>query len=352
VPRGGRCYGYKILACSGVGLGMKCKIIVLLLLTGLSAVANADTSDYIWNEQFSKKVAEAEAGKTRSQYDIGNMYLKGQGTGINEQKAFSWFNKAAASGHVKSQFKVGLMLLNGTGVKRDYAKAEKWLRKAAKQNYAPGQYHYAIMYRDGKFLAKNYNKSLFWLKRAKDNGYWKAQNEYDRISALVQQTNRNKVVQPRPKKVVVARKQVNVRSDLRQLLLSGQWLERGKPAKYLPSALTECKTRPDGLLCTSKKEIKGKRGNTQFTYRIVIRIRNISEDGEFSATYQNEVLSVVPGEPIIIPGEDGEPDVTRPSPLIDKGLQRTVHSLECELDNAKQITCVKDQSRTIKLTRQ
>jgi len=328
---------------------MMSKIVTFILLA-LSVTAYADTSDYIWNEQFSKKIAEAEAGKTRSQYDIGNMYLKGQGTGIDELKAFNWFNKAAASGHVKSQFKVGLMLLNGTGVKKDYSKAEKWLRKAANKKYAPAQYYLAGMYRDGKFVTRNYDKSLFWLKRAKESGFWKAANEYDKVIALAQRNSGRKPANSQPKPAATV-KQATANTDLRELILNGQWLERGKPAKYLPSAVTQCKKKPDGMFCTSKQDLKGKRGNTQFTYRIVVRIKNIAEAGEFSATYRNDVLSVIPGKPIVIPGDDGEPDVTRPSPLIEKGLQRTVHSLECQLDNAKQITCVKDLARTIKLTR-
>jgi len=329
---------------------MNIKIGLFLISIMLSAVVNADTSDYVWNERFSKKIAEAEAGKTRSQYDIGNMYLKGQGTGIDEAKAFNWFNKAATSGHVKSQFKVGLMLLEGTGVKKNYAKAENWLRKSANKKYAPAQYYLAGMYRDGKYLTKNYDKSLFWYKKAKQNGFWKAANEYDKVIALAQRSSGRKPVQTRPKPATV-KKQTRVSADLRDLLLRGQWLERGKPAKYLPSALTQCKKKPDGIFCRSKQDLKGKRGNTLFTYRIVVRIRNIAEAGEFSATYRNDVLSVTPGKPIVIPGDDGEPDTTRPSPLIDKGLQKTVHSLECQLDNAKQISCVKDLSRTVKFTR-
>lgn len=328
---------------------MKCKIVFLLML--FSSLVSADTSDYIWNEQFSKKIAEAEAGKVRSQYDVGNMYLKGQGTVINEAKAFKWFSTAAKSGHTKSQFKMGLMLLKGMGVKKNYKKAESWLRKAAKKDYAPAQYYLASMYRDGKYLGKSYDKSLFWLKKAKANGFWKAATEYDKIIALVQRsgaiTTPLRVTKPR----VTSKPIVKSNNDLTNLLLNGQWFERGKPAKYLPSSLTRCKKSGSGIQCVSIKDRKGKRGNTEFTYRVITSINNIIEAGEFSATYRNKVLSVKPGKPIIIPGEDGEPDITRPSPLIETGLQRTVHTLECQLETATQIRCVKDQTQNIVFNR-
>ncbi|MCK4744334.1 MAG: sel1 repeat family protein [Sulfuriflexus sp.] len=334
---------------------------VFFLFMILPVLAFADTSDYVWNEQFIKKSAEAAAGKPRSQYDVGNMYLKGQGTGIDESKAFEWIKKAAASGYLKAQFKVGFMYLKGLGTKKSYSEAEKWLRKAANKNYAPAQYYLAGMYRDGQHVSKNYDKSLSWLKKAKANGFWKAAHEYGKLIALTQRGVAKKI---KPKQVAVKRVEPKSRavvnkptvvatadSNLRGLLLRSKWLERGKPAKYLPSEITQCKNKNDGLYCVSKKDLKGKRGNTTFTYRIIINIKHISETGEFSASYRNNILSSVQGKPVVIPGDDGEADITRPSPIIKTGLQRTVHSLECQLDNLKQISCVKDLGRSIKLTR-
>jgi len=334
----------------------------LLLLIMLPAFVFADTSDYVWNEQFSKKTLEAQAGKPRSQYDLGNMYLKGQGTGIDEKKAFQWISKAADSGYLKAQFKTGFMYLKGLGTKKNHTKAESWLRKAANKNYAPAQYYLAGMYRDGQSVGKNYDKALFWLKKAQANGFWKAANEYDKVIALTQRgasrpaAKKSKPQQAKraePKKRASTAKRVAAAkdNDLRSLLLRGQWLERGKPAKYLPSALTQCKRKNNGLYCTSKKDLKGKRGNTTFVYRIISNINNISEAGEFSASYRNNILSSVQGKPVVIPGDDDEPDVTRPSPVVNVGLQKTVHSLECQVDNVKQISCVKDITRKIKLTR-
>lgn len=333
---------------------MNSKITFLIASIFLVNIAVADTSDYIWNEQFSKRIVEAKAGKTRSQYDVGNMYLKGQGTHVNEAKAFKWFMKAAKNKHTKSQFKIGFMLLNGTGTKRNYTQAEKWLRKAANKNNAPAQYYLAGMYRDGRSLDKDYDRSLFWLKKAKENGFWKAANEYDKMVVLARESNANRARAAKLGPQVVQKPRPRVTSsDLRDILLQGKWFERGKPARYLPSALVACKKNKNGLACASRQDLNGSRGNTTFKYRIAAILKNISQAGDFTVTYRNTIKSVVQGRPQIILGDDDDEESTIivPSPTVKTGLQRTVHNLDCHLVNPKQINCVRDRGRPVKLTR-
>jgi len=350
---------------------MNKSIILLILMLPVSVLA--DTSDYIWNEQFTQKLIKAEAGNARAQYDVGNMYLKGQGTVTDRRKAHEWISKAANSGYQKAEFKLGLMFLEGMGTDTNFAKAEKWLRKSAKKGYAPAQYYLGGMYRDGKHVRKNYNKALSWLKKAQDGGFWKAKREIEYVTALAGQGNgrqatvetpkpRAQTPKPKPrvrepvrqaKRTAPAprRQPVSGKNDLRSLLMNGKWLERGRPAKYLPSDAMKCKNKGRGIYCVSNKNLKGKRGNTVFEYQIIVNINNITESGEFSASYRNNVLSVIPGKPIVIPGEDGEPDTTRPSPIIKSGLQRTIHTLECDLNTPKKISCVKDRTVNIKISR-
>jgi len=346
---------------------MNKSILMFLLLVPVSVFA--DTSDYIWNEQFNKKIIKAEAGNARAQYDVGNMYLKGQGTVTDRRKALEWIGKSAQSGYRKAEFKLGLMYLRGMGTSEDSAKAEKWLRIAADKGYGPAQFYLAEMYRDGKYVTRNYNKALSWLKKADAGGYWKAKKEIEYVTVLARQGGsrsapvakaKPKPQQPKVKKekpqrqakrAPERRQRATEKADLRSLIMNGKWLERGRPAKYLPSDVMNCKKKASGIYCVSKKVLNGKRGNTTFKYEVIVNIVNISESGEFSAAYRNNVLSVVPGKPIVIPGEDGEPDTTRPSPIIKTGLQRTVHTLECDLDTTKKISCVKDHSVDIKLSR-
>lgn len=47
--------------------------------------------------------------------------------------AMAAFQKAAETGHANAQFNLGLMYLNGEGVPVNYAQARNWLSKSAEQ---------------------------------------------------------------------------------------------------------------------------------------------------------------------------------------------------------------------------
>ncbi|MDX1697559.1 MAG: tetratricopeptide repeat protein, partial [Thiohalobacterales bacterium] len=59
--------------------------------------------------RFDKTAVAAAGGDSESQYELGNMYLKGIGTNINPTKAISAFEQAARHGHIKATYKLGLM---------------------------------------------------------------------------------------------------------------------------------------------------------------------------------------------------------------------------------------------------
>jgi TPR repeat protein len=46
-----------------------------------------------------------------------------------------WFREAAERGHSQAQYNLGNMYLKGQGVKADREAAEKWFRKAADQGH-------------------------------------------------------------------------------------------------------------------------------------------------------------------------------------------------------------------------
>jgi TPR repeat protein len=136
-------------------------------------------------ENFRKK---AEQGDADAQYDLGLLYLRGEGVPQDREKAIEWFEKAALQGRpgailllekmgctsnyileraktawrekkaeeerlpkareaaaklqaaeqgdANSQYKLGLQYLSGNGVPRDYVKGVEWLEKAAAQDHA------------------------------------------------------------------------------------------------------------------------------------------------------------------------------------------------------------------------
>jgi TPR repeat protein len=69
-------------------------------------------------------------------YNLGLMYLNGQGGAQDLAQAREWFQKAANGGHANAMYQLGLLYYQGHGVAQDYAKASAWLEKAVDAGYA------------------------------------------------------------------------------------------------------------------------------------------------------------------------------------------------------------------------
>ena len=164
-----------------VGYFMFRVIILSLMLWPVMGMSAAD--DYAWNIQFQEKLIKANAGDAREQFNVGIMYLNGQGTPIDAPRAFEWVKKSADKGYIKAKFKLGYFYLKGIGVEKNLKKAEALLRETAFKKHPSAQFYMAHLYIKGLYLDKNYRKAMIWLKRAKKNGYWKAEDEIKRLQA-------------------------------------------------------------------------------------------------------------------------------------------------------------------------
>jgi len=81
----------------------------------------------------------AHSGKditTHSQYELGRMYLKGEGVQQSFTEAEHLFRLAADNGLADVQNELGNMYVNAQGVQQDFAEASKWYRLAANQGNA------------------------------------------------------------------------------------------------------------------------------------------------------------------------------------------------------------------------
>lgn len=78
----------------------------------------------------------AETGNPNMQYGLARLYDLGAETlGVtrNDEKAATWYRRAADQGHVKAQFALGQAYEEGRGVKQDREVAMQWYRRAADQ---------------------------------------------------------------------------------------------------------------------------------------------------------------------------------------------------------------------------
>jgi len=123
----------------------------------------------------------ADQGLADAQYNLGLMYLNGKSPlnmfvsdpksadvvkKIHYASAVEWFRKAADQGHALAQYNLGSMYLSGQGVPQDYAEAVKWYRKAADQGFAPAQYNLGLMYDNGQGVPQDYVQAHKWLNLA------------------------------------------------------------------------------------------------------------------------------------------------------------------------------------------
>ena len=75
----------------------------------------------------------AKVGDVMSQYIVGAMYAKGDGTKQNYSKSFQFYLMAAGNYYMPAELATGLNFSKGRGVKQDRIMAYVWLYKAKKQ---------------------------------------------------------------------------------------------------------------------------------------------------------------------------------------------------------------------------
>ena len=73
----------------------------------------------------------AEQGYAYVQYNLGQMYRRGQGVPQNYKTATKLYRLAAEQGNASAQSNLGSMYNNGQGVLQDYVRAHMWFNIAA-----------------------------------------------------------------------------------------------------------------------------------------------------------------------------------------------------------------------------
>jgi uncharacterized protein len=193
--------------------------------------------DELWTQLFADNLAQAKSGNPDAQYEVGIMYLKGQGTEADRAEALKWLTSAAAAGNelaaaklrrmddqegkfqellkaaengdTAAQYDIAMMYLKGRGVEQERERAGIWLNNAAKQGDAKAitrlgilhykgelgetdysearrlfeqvqdesvlaQYYLGEMYAGGHGVQQNYGTAIDWYQKAADGGFQRA----------------------------------------------------------------------------------------------------------------------------------------------------------------------------------
>lgn len=118
-----------------------------------------------------------EQGFADAQYNLGVMYNKGKGVKEDLAKVYALWHKAAEQGHDSAQ----IHLAHKYYEKGDDEKAFTWYRKAAEKSVYGAQSQLAFMYLNGRGVNKNPVQAAYWYQKAADSGSSLAKTELGRM---------------------------------------------------------------------------------------------------------------------------------------------------------------------------
>ena len=94
--------------------------------TGLTAARAGDFTTALDNWR-----PLADQGDAKAQYNLGFMYVRGQGVPQDAAEAVRWYRLAADQGDATAQYSLGFMYQNGEGVGQDIVLAHMWFNIAS-----------------------------------------------------------------------------------------------------------------------------------------------------------------------------------------------------------------------------
>ncbi|HTE16512.1 MAG TPA: tetratricopeptide repeat protein [Burkholderiales bacterium] len=107
--------------------------------------------------------ARAAAGDAQSQFDLGMLYLGGEGGATKSYaEALKWLELAANGGHADARYNLGVMYKTGLGALQNFELAFQWFELAAGQNHAEAQYNVALMHKLGMSVPIDFVKAYTW----------------------------------------------------------------------------------------------------------------------------------------------------------------------------------------------
>jgi TPR repeat protein len=131
---------------------------------GVSSIDDAEVLNLL--------IEAGERGSVEAQRYLGACFAVGDWAGgKDEAKAVEWYTKAAEQGHALSQYDLGFMWLLGEGTAQDTLKGMEWLNKAGEQGELLDCRLLTDIYRQGMFgVAIDPEKARYWEGRCSSRG--------------------------------------------------------------------------------------------------------------------------------------------------------------------------------------
>jgi uncharacterized protein len=121
--------------------------------------------------EIAKTKEKAREGDANAQALLGALYASGSIGRINRRAAFNWYKRASDSGLANGQYDLGLMYLLGEGTRKSVATGMRLLRAAAAQDYNIAQEALGQIYEFGAHgVKKSIANAERWYQAASRNG--------------------------------------------------------------------------------------------------------------------------------------------------------------------------------------
>jgi TPR repeat protein len=117
----------------------------------------------------------AQQGSIDAQYQLGNLYMNGNGVARDPAEAARWYTHAAQQGHAVAASNLGVLYAKGWGVPQSDAEAVNWFRKAADAGDAGGENNLGSMCIAGRGVAQSDALGARWVFSAAQHGAPEAQ---------------------------------------------------------------------------------------------------------------------------------------------------------------------------------
>lgn len=111
----------------------------------------------------------AEHGFAEAQYMLGSLHFHRVAPLQSPEEAIMWYRKAAEQGHARSELNLGDLYLKGEVVPQDTGQALRWYRLAASHGSGEAQHHLGMLYVSGEGVDKDLVQGYMWLKLAVEN---------------------------------------------------------------------------------------------------------------------------------------------------------------------------------------
>lgn len=145
-------------------------VILAVFIRTREPVFSDDTNPAAPVVDLEKVKAQAEAGDTKAQNLLGQLYAKGESVTMDYKEAAKWYRLAADKGDAEAQKRLAQLYEVGQGVPRDEAEAAKLFQSAAEKGNVDAQYSLGAMYTSGRGVPPNAAEAVKWYRLAAEQG--------------------------------------------------------------------------------------------------------------------------------------------------------------------------------------